>query len=519
MKKFFTHKYTIASLFAIGGLLLGWLIFHSPKGEENAHDHTESEVAHEIWTCSMHPQIRMDAPGKCPICGMDLILVNQSTSTMDSGAIHLTKEAAELANVLTAVAEKRKPTKLMRLYGKIVADERLQQSQVSHISGRIEQLSVNFTGEAVSKGQTLALIYSPQLVTAQQELIQAARTKESQPVIYEAVKEKLHQLKLTERQIAEIEQSGRVNTNVEVVANTSGIVAARRVNKGDYVSAGTVLFDITDLSSLWVQFDAYETDLAFLHVNDPISFTVKAIPGKQFSGKIKFIDPVIDAVTRVAKVRMEINNKDAKLKPEMFVIGTVEATLSEYNDNIVVPRTAVLWTGKRSIVYVKDPEADEPMFRLREVDLGPMLGDSYVIVSGLDEGEEIVSQGAFSVDAAAQLEGKPSMMNRPMASSSTEDKHKAHEMKADIKMTTKSFKVQGLCDMCRERIETAALSVKGVSTAKWDADSKQLELSINSDALKIIDVHRAIAAAGHDTELEKADDSVYNELPGCCQYR
>jgi Cu(I)/Ag(I) efflux system membrane fusion protein len=179
----------------------------------------------------MHPQIRMTEPGKCPICGMDLIPLAQSnTTSIDPDAIHMSKDAAELANVLTTVVTKQKPVKEVRLYGKVQADERLFQSQTSHVPGRIERLNINFTGESVVKGQVLAEIYSPELITAQQELLETVKTKQLQPELYEASKEKLRQWKLTDDQISKIESSGVIQNNFEVLSNTSGTVTARRVN-------------------------------------------------------------------------------------------------------------------------------------------------------------------------------------------------------------------------------------------------------------------------------------------------
>jgi Cu(I)/Ag(I) efflux system membrane fusion protein len=347
----------------------------------------------------------MDHPGKCPICGMELIPLNQDNSKIiDPDAIHLTKEAAELANVATSIVSHQLPIKEVRLYGKIQADERLLQSQVAHIPGRI--------------GQALVLIYSPELVTAQQELLESAKMKQSQPEIYEAAKEKLHQWMLSADQISMIESSGKVQNNFEVLSNTNGIVTARRVNTGDHVAEGSVLYDIADLSHVWVMFDAYESDLPFLNIGDKMNFTVQALPGTNLNGIITFIDPVLDPLTRVAKVRVEINNESGRLKPEMFATGIVNANLTEYNSNIIIPSSAVLWTGKRSIVYVKQPGTDEPVFKIREIGLGPMLGNSYVVTDGLKAGEEIVTQGVFSVDAAAQLEGKPSMMNQKVIKTS-----------------------------------------------------------------------------------------------------
>ncbi len=399
-------------LLVLAGLFLGWLLFHS-NNKTASEQKATLETKKQIWTCSMHPQIHLDHPGKCPICGMDLILLNQnSVAKTDSNAVVFSKEAMELANVSTSVVSHQKPVKEVRLYGKVQADERLLQNQVAHIGGRIEKLFVNFTGEPVRKGQLLAMIYSPDLITAQQELIEAAKSKQTQPDIYQAAMQKLMQWMLTENQIMQIEKSGKVKTDFEVYSNTSGIVTAKRVATGDHVSEGSVLFDVANLSSVWVLFDAYESDLPFLKVGNIVSFTLQALPGTSFSANIQFIDPVIDPVNRVAKVRVEVSNGGGKLKPEMFATGVVKANLNEFKDKLVIPRSAVLWTGKRSIVYVKQPDTQEINFKMREIELGPMLGNSYVVLGGLNEGEEIVTDGTFSVDAAAQLAGKPSMMNR-----------------------------------------------------------------------------------------------------------
>jgi len=413
MKKIFSNKYVRNGLLVFAGLLLGWLFFHSARQPNENHELSAIESKNQLWTCAMHPQVRLDHPGKCPICGMELIPLNQfKGDKIDSDAVVFSKEAMELANVATSIVSHQKPVKEVRLYGKVQADERLLQNQAAHISGRIEKLFINFTGEPVHQGQTLALIYSPELVTAQQELLETAKSKVSQPEIYEAAKEKLRQWMLTDAQIAKIESSGHVKNNFEVVSNTSGIVTAKRVSTGDHISEGEVLFEVANLSNVWVLFDAYESDLTFLHVGNAISFTLLALPGSKFSGNIKFIDPVIDPVNRVAKVRVEINNAGGKLKPEMYATGEVKANLDEFRDKLVIPRSAVLWTGKRSIVYVKQPKIKDAVFKMREIELGPMLGNSYVVENGLKEGEEIVTDGTFSVDAAAQLAGKPSMMNR-----------------------------------------------------------------------------------------------------------
>ncbi len=529
IKKVFSNNYFRYGSFIIGGIFLGWLFFHSPpKSTDSQVPITQSDQA-TIWTCAMHPQIRMPKPGKCPICGMDLIPLNQGSDDIDPAAVHFTKEAAQLANVLTSVVTKQKPVKEVRLYGKVQADERLLQSQVAHVPGRIEKLLVNFTGETVQKGQTLALLYSPELVTAQQELLEAAKTKQTQPEIYEAAKEKLRQWKLPESQIAAIENSGTIQNNVDVVSNTTGIVTARRVNNGDYINQGTVLFDVADLSRLWVLFDAYESDLQFLRKGDNLEFTVQALPGVKFAGTIAFIDPVIDPVTRVAKVRIEAGNQSGKLKPEMFVTGIVKAKLDEYRNMLVIPRSAVLWTGTRSIVYVKLPGTDEPVFKMREIGLGPMLGNSYVVTDGLDEGEEIVTQGTFSVDAAAQLEGKPSMMNPGSGGASTgqagnslSEKNKKKNVSMDfiMQLTTvydqyidlKNAFVQSDSDMVKQsaqKVQQALARVDmklltGDSHQQWMEHSGKLNNQINQIVSSGILEEQRKAFSGFNDQFYKA---------------
>lgn len=532
MKKILQNKYLLYILFTIGGLFLGWLFFHQSHKPEISTEAISQEVKATVWTCAMHPQIRMDKPGKCPICGMDLIPLTQNNPSADADAVHLTPEAAHLADVLTTSVTKQKVVKEIRLYGKVQTDERLLQSQTAHIPGRIEKLLVNVTGEMIRAGQTLAIIYSPELIKAQQELLEASELKQTQPEIYQAAVEKLRQWKITDTRISEIESSGKIMTEFEITANTTGIITARRVNDGDYIAQGTVLFDVANLSNVWVMFDAYESDLPFINIGDLVSFSVEALPGKTFKGSITFIDPVLDPVTRVAKVRVEISNVSGKLRPEMFATGIVNAHLEEYKGYPVIPRSAVLWTGKRSLVYVKQSGTDEPVFRIREVELGPELGNSYVVVNGLSEGEEIVIQGTFSVDAAAQLAGKLSMMNPEGGRTSTGHNHGEMQNNDEKQMSSghadhnisqsinhEMFRVSGNCEMCKERIESAARSVKGVISATWDIETKMIHVDYNSSETNSNHIHRAIAGAGHDTERIKADDKVYNSLPDCCKYR
>lgn len=551
LKKIINNNYIKYGLILIAGLFIGWLIFGASSNNQNeSSEHVHEEGAVQIWTCAMHPQIRQNKPGKCPICGMDLIPLKTSGSgdeAVDPSAIQLSKEAVALANIQTTVISRQNPIKDVQLYGTIQADERLSQSQTSHVNGRIEKLFINFTGESVRQGQTIATIYSPELLSAQQELLEAAKMQSVQPALIQAAREKLRLWKLTDEQIARIEQSGNVSALVEIKANTGGIVVSKKVNQGDYINQGSVLFDIANLSQVWAMFDAYEVDLPFLKVGDKIDFTLQAVPGKTFSGRISFIDPILDRTTRTAKIRVETANSGMQLKPEMYANAIIKAPLKQFNNEIVIPKSSVLWTGKRSIVYVKQPNTQSPAFMLHEIELGPSLGDSYVVLSGVNEGDEIVTNGAFTIDASAQLEGKRSMMNaeasRPVTGheghnmsgsssgtnqSETSTGHEGHDMSSmqgDSKqsMTAKTehamINVQGLCEICKERIEKAAKGVSGVTSASWDQKSKQLHLNFDPAKTNVDAISKAVAKVGHDTDKYKADKAVYDALPDCCKYK
>mgnify|MGYP003671819653 FL=1 len=423
-------RIAVTTLFV--GLLLGWFFFGGSKNDTvSEHQHDSEMVGETIWTCSMHPQIRQNEPGDCPICGMELIpLENDDNSELDPMAISMSPTAMQLANVATAIVGKTKPVKSVRLNGKVKADERSVYSQSSHIPGRIEKLMVNFTGEYVNKGQVIASIYSPDLVNAQEELFEARKIVETEPLLFNSAKEKLKNWKLTDKQIAQILESGVVKEELPILADISGYVTEKKVNLGDYVMKGMAIYEIANLNNVWILFDVYESDMAWVKKGDAVNFTVQSLPGESFKGKISYIDPVIDPMTRVAKARVEINNSGLKLKPEMFVSGTVEAELPIKSEAIIVPKTSVMWTGQRSVVYIKNTTAKGVNFMMRDVTLGPALGDGFVVNDGLQEGEEIAINGTFSIDASAQLAGKPSMMNPEGGPAMTGHNHGGGDMPA-----------------------------------------------------------------------------------------
>lgn len=398
------------------GIFLGWALFGgsgssvstNEKGEHLAEDHE----AGTIYTCAMHPQIRMEKPGNCPLCGMELIPVVEDVDDGSEGdyTVKLTNAAMKIAEVSTSVIEKKAPYKEVYLPGKIMPDERRISELTARFPGRIEKLQVNFTGQKVRKGQILAKIYSPELVTAQKELFEAMKLKDTNPNYYLAVRNKLKLWDLTETQIDEIVNSGEVKFYFDVLSPLSGTVTMRHIALGDYVKEGDALFEIIDLSHLWVMFDAYESDIPWIKMRDKIKFTIKSIPNKVFESTVTFIDPVLNPMSRVAGVRTELNNPKDVLKPEMLASGILKTMLPGGGDQLLIPKAAVLWTGKKSVVYVRT-NSHNNMFLFTEVTLGADAGDYYVVNDGLSEGDLVASNGVFKIDAAAQLSGERSMMN------------------------------------------------------------------------------------------------------------
>ncbi len=407
-------------LIAAGILILGIIIGNITSGDKDEVLHAEEEHNYiqdpvtKLWTCSMHPQIKLEKPGSCPICGMELIPLdgsNNSEENIESNEIVFTAEAIQLANIQTSVINRSNANKEVRLLGKVKPDERRLYSQVSHIPGRIEQLYVNFTGEKVRKGQRIARLYSPELISAQKELFEAIKSKDVYPQLYNASKNKLKLWKISDYQIDAIIKSGKVQEQIDILSNYTGYVMKRNVEIGDHVMAGMNMFDIANIDNIWVMFEAYESDIPWIKNDDIVNFTIQAVPNKVYKGRVSYIDPFISSSSRIAKVRVEVKNPGHKLLPEMYASGIIKARLTNNTDALIIPKTAVLWTGKRSVVYIKVPHNKTTSFVYREVLLGTDLGDFYIINNGLEEGDEVVTNGVFRIDASAQLLGQKSMMN------------------------------------------------------------------------------------------------------------
>lgn len=409
-------------------LILGILIGKSGESNEVVDNHEHSQDETGLWTCSMHPQIKLDKPGQCPICFMDLISLVKSGNSENENQISISEAAAKLVEIQTSKVVRREAHHEIDLAGKIQLNEKKTITISADVNGRIEKMFVDFVGEKINPGDKLYEIYSPELYTAQEELIQQKKMveqsqSESNLKALAAIRDKLELLGLTSDQVHKIKDSRKANETIVIYAKSGGTVLIKSKNKGDYVNVGNPIYEISDLSELWLQLDAYEKDLVYLTKNQQIDFTVKSLPGEKFKGTIEFVDPVINPQTQSARVRVVADNSVGKLKPGSFVNAQLKVVmdkdgalvknkLNSYEQlPLLIPESAPLLTGKRAIVYVKVDNSEKVTFESREVQLGPKVGDNYIVLAGLKEGEEVVTKGNFKIDSAMQLEGKPSMMS------------------------------------------------------------------------------------------------------------
>ena len=474
-----------------GYALRGWIApWHEPAASPQPAVAGEQKA--QVYTCSMHPQIRQPAPGLCPICGMELIPVSSGEAEDAGPRTFATSEAAKaLMDIQTARVERRFVEAEIRMVGKVDYDETRLATISAWVPGRIDRLYVDYTGIQVRKGDHMVSLYSPELLTAQQELRTAAealaRISTTAPQVLRdtatatatGARERLRRWGLTEEQIRAAESRGNLSDHVTVYAPTGGTVIERNGTEGMYVTTGEMIYKIADLSQVWVKLEAYESDLAWLHYGQTVTFTSEAYPGETFEGKISFIDPLLNPMTRTVRLRVNVDNRDGRLKPEMFVravvhaqvatsgrvmdpglagkwispmhpeivkdgpgtcdicgmplvraeeLGYVPAEAKPEDMPLVIPASAPLITGKRAVVYVEVPGADKPTFEGREVVLGLRAGDFYMVKSGLNEGEIVVTSGNFKIDSALQILAKPSMMN-PESESMTPDMKAQPEIK------------------------------------------------------------------------------------------
>lgn len=496
--------------------------------DPHAEDGTTADETPSIWTCSMHPQIRRDGPGKCPICAMDLVPVKKFGGGVRT--VSISADIQKLMNVQTVPAERRYVTADVRMVGKIDYDETGLAHVTAWVSGRLDRLYVDYTGVNVKQGDHMVYIYSEELYTAQEELITALESKVEnassrfiEPLdLVESASEKLRLLGLTEEQIQEIRQRRKPSDHVTIYSPVGGTVIEKLKQEGDRVRTGDRIYTVADLSHLWVMLDAYESDLAWLRYGQEVEFSTEAYPGEKFHGRVAFIDPVLNRETRTVKVRVNVSNENGRLKPEMFVsaivhsdiasggrvldaslagkwispmhpeivkdepgtcdicgmplvraetLGYVTAEPADIAKPLVIPVSAALITGTRAIVYVQVPTAEEPTYEGREIVLGPRAGDYYLVRSGLREGELVVTNGNFKLDSALQISAKPSMMT-PEGGGGGGHHHGGGPMKAgdEANMSSGEHAAMLLSPQLREQLKQTIDATHRINSAIESAD-------------------------------------------------
>lgn len=449
-------------LLVVLGFAAGYVLRGGPSARDEAPPGASESDAVTEWTCSMHPQIRQPVFGQCPLCGMDLIPVEQDGGGGDTGPRELFMSAAahKLARVETAFVERRAVTASIHMVGKIAYDETRQHDVTLLSEGQLRRLFVNYEGVSVRKGDHLAEIYSPEVFSASRELVVAVQSGVSEQVT-RAVRHKLLLLGVSPQQIEEMARTGEAADTYIVYSPADGYVIRLEANQGGWVSRGGLLVTLADTSVVWAQLDAYEKDIGFIHYGQQVELQAEAWPGRALTGFVAFIPPGLEEKTRSIKVRLNVPNGEGLLKPGMFVRAGLSVTMNAEGQEIdpglakkwicpmhpeimreanepcpvcgmelvsgaslgflgedgpkgslplVIPASAPLITGRRAVVYVADPDR-EGIYEGREVELGIRAGDEYVVRAGLSEGEQVVVRGALQIDSAIQILAKPSMMS------------------------------------------------------------------------------------------------------------
>ncbi len=464
-----------------------------PSGHQPGGSSGSAGASRAWYRCTMPEcgdQGSSDPESRCPVCGMKRERVDTGGEVAGDFDIQLGERARRLAEVETEAAAARLLHRRIRAVGRVGYDETRYKMAGAWIDGRIDKLFADFTGMTVSQGDHLVEIYSPELLSAQEEYLQALRAvaalrdtqtaaphRNSEQVLYSA-KRKLELLGVTDAQIQAVERSGEPHTHLVVHAPIGGTIVEKHVMEGMYVKTGDVLYTIADLTHLWLLVDLYEADLPWVRPFHDVQVTTRSLPGQVFTGQIVFIDPRVEPQTRTVPVRIHVDNPALRLKPDMWVTAQIDAALSRDGRGAVpapsgafacpmhpwetaeqpaqcpicemdmvrvatlpyyqaptepvpvlsVPRDAVLQTGQRALVYIETSPAH---YRGVEVTVGPLAQgedgrEFYPILAGLHGGERVVTRGNFAIDSQMQLAGKPSLFSAGGFGDPRQDAHESH---------------------------------------------------------------------------------------------
>jgi len=408
-----TMKLLLVAVFALAlGLAAGAVLFRQPAGPV-------TQLQPQYY-CPMHPTIVSDKPGDCPICQMRLVRKDLDDVEEPRAApgpivagrapVRISAEKQQLIGVKRAPVVRGPLIRTIRAVGRVTYDETRLHHVHTKISGWIERLHADATGEMVKMGQPLLTIYSPELLASQQEYLLALRARDrlagatlpsvglSGEELVASARRRLRLFDLTEEQITALERSGEATRTMTLYAPMTGHIVAKHVTHGERIEPGTKLLDIADLSRVWAMAEIYEYELPFIQPGQPATLTLSYLPGRTLEGRIGLIYPFLSEATRTAKVRIEFPNPGLMLKPEMF--GEVELR-SDLGQKLVVPDSAVISSGERDIVFV---DRGQGYFEPRELKLGVRLPEAVEVLEGLSEGEVVVTSANFLIDSESKLQ-------------------------------------------------------------------------------------------------------------------
>lgn len=422
LNKVKTMKQTAIMLLLISVLLLP-ACTSAPEGETKKNE--SATTTGGTYICPMHPQVRSDKPGICPICNMDLVLESNSAGEESSGGsemVALNENDQLLANVATTHVRYENVVHVVQAFGTLEAPEPGKTVVSARFGGRIEKIYVDAVGASVRAGDPLFDVYSPDIVQAANEYLQAVTSHGTEGGNSALMKTRLQLLGLTDDQISDLVAAGTAPLVVTYRAPAPGTVTGKSIVQGSYVSEGTTLYELADFSTLWNIADVYESDARYLTTGMAATFSTAAYPGVTFKGTVSFIYPVVDPQARSVKVRMSVDNGAGKLRPNMYTETTFRKVATRA---LTVPASAVLLTGKRNLVYVRTETVNH--FQAREVQVGSRFDGKYEIVEGLTEGDEVVVEGGYLIDSESQLKYGPaeSHQERPEKPNSASAKQPA----------------------------------------------------------------------------------------------
>lgn len=361
----------------------------------------EKKTTRALYQCPMHPEYTSDKPGNCPICGMTLVPVpetkGEEMKEMPPGSVHITPDKLRQIGVAFAEVEERPLVKEIRTVARVTYDETRFKEISLKFSGWVESVFVDFTGMSVRKGQPLFSLYSPDLVTAQEEYLLALPLRESSPSLLQAARRKLSLWDLSPAQIEILEVKGKAERAMTVFSPVEGIVIEKRLVEGQFVKAGQTLYRIADISTLWLVAAVYEEDLPLLRVGQEAMAEFPS-SGQMIRGQVSYISPYLDGATRTAELRIALPNRELALRPEMYATVQVHVPLGK---RLAVPEDAVLDSGTSKRVFV---DRGGGILEPREVWVGTRAGGYFEIVQGLKFGERVVAFANFLIDSESKLQ-------------------------------------------------------------------------------------------------------------------